>query len=94
MVAPMRKPLIIVLALAACTDLPDLDAVIPQSLRDAPYPTLTPIPIAPTTAGQEADVLQARAAALQARAARIRQIDIAALQYRPAFARPCVIFSK
>ncbi len=66
--------------LAACTPFPELTGTISDSARAAPYPVLTPLPTLPTATGEDADQLAARAAALRARAAQIRQIDIAALQ--------------
>ena len=66
--------------LCACTPFPELTATISDSARAAPYPVLTPLPSLPAATESEADQLAARAAALRARAAQIRQIDIAALQ--------------
>ena len=80
MVADMRLTLILTLLLSACATFPQLDSTITQEARDAPFPALTPVPIAPVATGDEQAALQARIAALQAKAARIRQIDIAALQ--------------
>ncbi|WP_242650990.1 hypothetical protein [Yoonia tamlensis] len=72
-------PLLLV-ALAGCAQIPALDGSISDAARAAPYPVLTPMPgIAPVTAAQDSD-LAARVAALHARAAWLRQIDIAALQ--------------
>ena len=76
----MRLVILICLALPACATFPALDGTISDAARTAPYPILTPVPLAPTASGVEQDALQTRIAALQARAARIRQIDIAALQ--------------
>ena len=76
----MRFMLIIPLCLSACSDFPELEGTISDTARDAPYPVLTEIPIAPPAVGAEQGVLEDRIAALQSRAARIRQIDISALQ--------------
>lgn len=80
MVQCMRIALIFFVLLPACASFPQLEGTISAAARDAPYPPLTPVPIAPAAQGQDAADLQARAAALQARAAQIRQIDLAALQ--------------
>lgn len=76
----MRLTVLLPLALCACASFPELDGTISDAARQAPYPTLTPVPIAPNATGGDQDLLTARIAALQARAARIRQIDIGALQ--------------
>lgn len=76
----MRLILIIPFALSACATFPVLEGTISDAARQAPYPTLTAIPIAPAATDEEQDNLLARIASLQARAASIRQIDIAALQ--------------
>lgn len=81
MVAIMRHlwPLPFLL-ISACATFPALEGTISDAARQAPYPTLTQLPpFPPVTASEDAD-LQARIAALQARAAELRQIDIAALQ--------------
>lgn len=80
MVRAMRIALLPCLALCACTSFPALEGTISDAARDAPYPTLTAVPMAPPVSGADADALQARIAALNARAARLRQIDIGALQ--------------
>ncbi|WP_090207435.1 hypothetical protein [Yoonia litorea] len=74
------RPILVIALLTACTPFPELAGTISPEARDAPYPTLTPLPDLSIAAPDETDALQARVAALQARAARIRQIDIAALQ--------------
>lgn len=76
----MSRVVIIAFMLAGCAQFPALEGTISDALRDAPYPALTPVPPAPAATGDEADALNARIAALKARAALIRQIDIAALQ--------------
>ena len=76
----MRILLILFLILTACTRFPELEGTISDAAREAPYPTLTEIPVAPPVTGFEKEALQQRIAALQARAARIRRIDISALQ--------------
>lgn len=72
-------PLLLTL-LCACAEFPALEGTISDAARDAPYPELTPVPLAPQASADEEDILRARIAALQARADRLRQIDIAALQ--------------
>jgi len=79
-VSAMRSISFIIFLLAGCASFPDLDGTISDTLRDAPYPPLTPIPVAPTASADETDALNARVAALQARAEQIRQIEIGALQ--------------
>ena len=74
------RTFVTLLALAACTPFPELEGAITDSARAAPFPELTPLPDLPKAAEAESDALNQRIAALQARAARIRQIDIAALQ--------------
>lgn len=76
----MRICLALLFCLSACGTFPALEGSISDAARNAPYPTLQPlpddaakIPVADTT-------LNARIAALQARAARLRQMNIAALQ--------------
>ncbi|PCH74412.1 MAG: hypothetical protein COC12_03705 [Rhodobacteraceae bacterium] len=63
------------LAGAACTQVPELDATIPDHLRNAPYPELQPLDDAlfdvPLPQAQSAEIeksLSARAARLQSRA--------------------------
>jgi len=76
----MRVVLCLLLALPACASFPQLDERISDAARDAPYPTLSQIPAAPPSGDAEQAALQARIDSLQARAARLRQIDIGALQ--------------
>lgn len=66
--------------LSSCAAFPALEGTISDAARQAPYPALTPLPPFPTANGDDGVALLARIDALQARAARIRQIDIAALQ--------------
>ncbi|SIT82885.1 hypothetical protein SAMN05421665_1558 [Yoonia rosea] len=68
------------LLIPACATFPALDGTVNDAARQAPYPTLTQLPSLPPVSGSENADLQARIAALQARAAQLRQIDIAALQ--------------
>lgn len=69
--------LIACLGLVGCADVPELDTQITPAARSAPYPRLQPLdPILATgLAGQSdtetAEALRARAASLQARAARL-----------------------
>jgi hypothetical protein len=80
MIQSMRVLPIILCLLSACATFPQLDGTISAAARNAPYPLLTPVPIAPQASGDVAADMQARVAALQTRAAAIRQIDFAALQ--------------
>ncbi len=80
MVRPMRLVLVIPLILSACASFPALDSTISDAARQALYPTLTPIPVVPSATADKQATLQARITDLQARAARIRQINIDALQ--------------
>ena len=81
----MRAPFVPILALslaglAACSDFPDLSETIEPAARQAPYPALLPIDSLPgdDAATDSLDdttaILQARARALRARAARLRQM--------------------
>lgn len=65
--------------LAACSDAPDLPGGIDPALADAAYPTLVPVeqilgpaPVDPAADAQVTGQLDARIAALQARAERLR----------------------
>jgi len=81
MVRSMRLIMsLLLLFLSACATFPALEGTITDAARQAPYPTLTPLPPFPLATGDDEAALQARIDALQARAARLRQIDIAALQ--------------
>lgn len=75
----MRIVMTLVL-LSACTPFPALQSTISDAARAAPYPALTPVPPLAQADNAEAAALAPRIAALQARAARLRQIDIGALQ--------------
>lgn len=76
----MRHCLAILFCLSACAQFPALDGSISDAARNAPYPTLQPLPDASAGVPVADTTLNARIAALQARAARLRQTDIAALQ--------------
>ena len=80
MVRLMRLILPFLLMLSACATFPALEGTISDAARQAPYPKLTPLPPTPALRDEDEAALLARIDALQARAARIRQIDIAALQ--------------
>lgn len=80
MVRPMRYAILLLVSLCACADFPELEGTISDAARQAPYPRLTAFPVGPVATGAEEDALRDRIAALQARAAIIRQIDITALQ--------------
>lgn len=77
------RQLLTLLCLSACAEFPSLEDTITQADRDAPYPTLSSIEPVLTQAQSataastqiEAD-LRSRVAALQARAARLRALDI------------------
>lgn len=66
------------LALVACTEFPELDAALSVEARAAPYPMLLPVEElkarvdAPRIAPKTASGIEARVAALRARAARLR----------------------
>lgn len=78
----MRLSLPLLVCLCACAPFPQLDGTISESARNAPYPALSPLPGQPGITDQaaaDAD-MAARIAALQARAERLRQFDIGALQ--------------
>ena len=68
------------LTLIGCTTFPALDDAISDAARQAPYPTLQPLPSITASGSGTDDTFEARVAALQARAERLQQIDIAALQ--------------
>ncbi len=76
----MRYALIVLFTLAGCAEFPVLDDNISDAARQAPYPTLQPLPDTVIASAGIDTALDDRIAALQARAARLRQIDIAALQ--------------
>ncbi|MEJ6402470.1 hypothetical protein [Yoonia sp. 2307UL14-13] len=75
----MRLSPIILCGLTACTTFPVLDGTITDTARDAPYPQLGPIPTLTTPEAAVPD-LSTRIAALNARAAQLRQTEIGALQ--------------
>ena len=75
-----RAGLIFFLALGACTQFPELDETVGPEAEAADYPALVPLePIlaeaaaAPERNAQTEDALEARTAALRARAAGLRQ---------------------
>ena len=76
----MRLIPIFIFALAACAEFPALNGTISDAARNAPYPTLSPLPDFTPQQTSTDTQMAARVAALQARAARLRRIDIAALQ--------------
>ena len=76
----MRIALLLPLLVSACATFPTLEDSISPAAEDAPYPVLTPLPAIPTAQTPAQTALQARIDALQARAARLRRINIGALQ--------------
>lgn len=68
------------ICLSACAQFPALDDTISDTARDAPFPRLTQLPDLPAEGDANEAMMQARIAALQARATLLRQTDIAALQ--------------
>lgn len=76
----MRALPVLFLCLSACAQFPALDGTISDAARAAPYPQLTPIPDFDAAPVQADPAMDARIAALQARAASLRRTDIAALQ--------------
>ncbi|MEM6311934.1 MAG: hypothetical protein AAF754_18030 [Pseudomonadota bacterium] len=79
----MLRTLPLILLLAACTSLPDLDSDIPQSVRDGDFPDLVPLhtinldPGLDTAAQAElAEGLLGRINALKARAARLQRTPV------------------
>lgn len=67
------------IVLSGCTQFPELDRAIPKSEQTGPYPALLPLEdlVAqtqePRIEESEADTVAARAAALRARAARLKR---------------------
>ena len=65
--------------LAGCAEFPDLDRAVPRSEVDGPYPRLVPVGTLlsqtedPRIEEDEAAQLEAQAAALKSRAARLRR---------------------
>lgn len=77
----MRSLITLLICLSACAKFPALEGTISDTAREAPYPVLSPIP--PELVDPQSEPkpsLAARIAALNARAARLRSINIAALQ--------------
>ncbi|WP_106745445.1 hypothetical protein [Yoonia maritima] len=74
----MRLTLFFIFALAACTEFPAVD--VSDTARDTPYPTLSSLPYIMPHMAQTDMQMAERVAALQSRAKRLRQINIAALQ--------------
>lgn len=75
----IMRPLFIALAMGACTTFPELDRTVTPALEAAPYPALVPLGPVLAQATTSADgarqanaTLDARVAALKARAARLR----------------------
>lgn len=79
----LRRPLrvtavMLTLALSACTQFPDLDRTTSAQTRRAPYPDLLPVEdlraqvASPRATDRTTKSLEARIAALRARAARLR----------------------
>lgn len=66
-------------AVAGCAEFPDLDRAVPASELSGPYPPLLPIDQLlaqtddPQIGAEDTQALEARAAALRARANRLRQ---------------------
>lgn len=75
----MRSGFIAVcLALAACTEFPELDVAVPDSATKGPYPALLPMEQIlagpePTVSEETLGNMQSRVAALKARASRLRR---------------------
>lgn len=79
------KPVLLIpllLASAACTDIPELDGSEPRSVRSAPYPRLIPIdetlgaPIDPAGEAEEVESdLTARSEALAQKAAALQNAE-------------------
>lgn len=76
----MRFCLPILFLLAACADIPALDASLSEAARAAPYPRLMPLGEAPVPVAAEDSATEARVAALQSRAEALRGITPGALQ--------------
>ena len=75
--AYLSLPAALLMALTACTQFPELDAVATPGVENAPYPRLVPIddliadPAPPRATKEDIAQVQARADGLQARAARV-----------------------
>ncbi|KJZ19772.1 hypothetical protein [Loktanella sp. S4079] len=76
----MRLTAFLFVALAACAEFPALDGTIGEAAQEAPYPRLRQLPEFDAPMRNTDEELAARVAALQARAERLRAINIAALQ--------------
>lgn len=76
----MRALPALLILLAACAPFPALKGTISDIARDAPYPQLTPLPVLDPDGNGDDPALQARIDTLKARAAVLRETDIAALQ--------------
>lgn len=74
------SPLLFVAALAGCVEFPDLDGAITPAARAAAYPKVAPLETVlatqPGDGETEMAVLASRAAALRARAERLRRTPI------------------
>lgn len=68
------------ICLTACAQFPALEGSISDAARNAPYPRLTPLPVLPAESNADEAAMPSRIAALQARAAILRETDITALQ--------------
>lgn len=79
----IRPALLIAAALLAggCAEFPELDAAVPRSVAEGPFPRLLPMEEltgapAPTVGPEAAEELTARADALRARAERLRRRSV------------------
>jgi hypothetical protein len=79
-VCNMRHALPLLFVLAACADVPALEGTVSDAARNAPYPALVPLVDLPTPVTAQTADMDARIAALQRRAAALRQTDPGALQ--------------
>lgn len=70
----------ILVCIGACAQFPALDGTISDAARNAPYPQLSPLSDVPAEPIDDGTGMQARIAALQARAQELRETDITALQ--------------
>ena len=66
------------LTVTGCTEFPEIDAVVPETAKHAPYPDLLPLDtllVEPNTVDAEAETAQVadRVSALRARAARLKR---------------------
>ncbi|QIE47461.1 hypothetical protein G5B38_06380 [Pseudohalocynthiibacter aestuariivivens] len=82
--APAALPyaLILMAALASCSQFPELDAAVSDDIRDAPYPDLVPLDTLDIRTGtgriapDAAQTMESRVARLKSRAARLRRTVI------------------